>query len=210
MYLFRIIAVTMLLLAGVSMMNPPCAIAVPVRKPAWEAEPLPKARVDWNTTRLALEMDGKPWRAVLEWFADQTGMSYKTFSPPAGTFTFIGPKLRQYTLTEIYDIINERLQAQEKLTLLRGETTLTMVAADEELPGDLIPRVALSELKDRGRTEIVEVVVTLKGLDNMKDLGREVKRLLGIFGNVVPLGNNQFLLRADVATLRRILSPFHR
>jgi hypothetical protein len=162
MKLIRSIGVGVVLLAGSSMINPHCALAVPVRKPVWEAETLPKARAAWNTTRIAFEMDGKPWDAVLEWFADQTGMSYKANSPPEGTFIFVGPKSRQFTLTEIYDIINDRLQAQENLTLLRGETTLTLVSAVEELPGHLIPRVALSELNDRGRTEIVELVVTLK------------------------------------------------
>src|SRR4029077_1970525 len=75
-------------------------------------------RPRWNDKLIAFEMRGKEWKTVFEWFSDQTGMPYSSkYPPPTGTFTFINPKVagkpREYTVAEIFDLINEVLQAQK-------------------------------------------------------------------------------------------------
>jgi hypothetical protein len=209
MNLVRRIGMAILFLVGGALTDPSGSVhAVPFRDRGYEIAPKP---VDWNATRIAFEMGGKPWSAVLAWFADQTQMPCRAKVPlPMGTLTFISPRdqwgrPREFTLTEIFDIINERLQAQENLTLLRGDTALTMVPADQEIPRHLIPRVNLHELRERGRTEIVEVVVKLPAGFDAEEFAPQANRLLGPFGAVITLGNDQLILSADVATLRRVV-----
>jgi hypothetical protein len=166
--------------------------------------------VDWNTKRVAFEIHGQPWSAVLAWFANQAQMSWTSKAGiPVGTFTFVPGqdkwgKPRQYTLTEVFDIINERLQTEHQFIVLRGEMVLTVIFGDcvDEKPY-LVPRLNLSELKQRGRTEIVEVVVSPPaGVDAREYL--HAKRSLGEFGRV-SVDNAQVILRSDAATLRRLL-----
>ena len=71
--------------------------------------------------------DSKPWTQVIEWFADTTGLAFVGNYKPAGTFTFIPPKVngavRKYTLPEIVDLLNEALQVNsmtKRYLLVRG------------------------------------------------------------------------------------------
>jgi len=167
----------------------------------------------WSNRSIAFEMRGKPWATVFEWFSDQSGMPFSSqYPPPTGTFTFINPKdpklgkSREYTLAEIYDIINELLQAQHKHTLIRLDSTLTMIPADVELKGSWFRRISLDELIECARTEIAEIVVKIGGGLNAEEFAPDVKRMLGDIGRVTPLVHtNQLILRADVASLRRVL-----
>jgi hypothetical protein len=146
-------------------------------------------------------MHGKPWREVLVWFADQAQMPYQSkHPPPAGTFSFIPPDgRREYTLVEIYDVLNNALMEEHKLCLVRGRTTFSILSADEQWHP--IPRVKLKELVDRGRTEIVEVLVTMD-----QELISNAKRSLGSFGRIAPLENGQVMLQGPVAALMRAVS----
>ena len=183
-----------------------CALAAPDRRPIgpqpFDMQPRP---VDWNTTYVALEMNGS-WSDVLAWFAAQTRMAiHSRANTPVGIACGTTPKNRSYSLTEVYDLINHGLQSEAKLTLLRGPTTLTLFPADEEIPAHLVPRVEITELKTRGQTEIVEIVLPLRpGLDAL-ELAPQVKRLLGDCGQAIPSGNNQLILRAHVSTLRKVV-----
>jgi hypothetical protein len=174
--------------------------------------------VDWNTKRVAFEMSGKPWAQVFEWFADQTGMPFRShYAPPKGTFNFIPPKdpktgkPREYTLTEVYDTINEFLQSQHRFTLLRLDSTLTMVPADGR-PPSLIRRVTLDQLKNCAPTEIVEIISDpLRGGLDAEKIAPEAKRVLGAFGQVTPLAvSNQLIMQADAKSLRLVLAILQR
>src|SRR4051794_29533987 len=82
---------------------------------AWAAEPAPPARPPEKA--VAFEMRDKPWGSVLEWLSDQTGLPVLTNHKPAGTFTFIAPRLggspRKYTIPEVIDLLNEALLNQK-------------------------------------------------------------------------------------------------
>ncbi|HEY2148338.1 MAG TPA: hypothetical protein VGH32_10400, partial [Pirellulales bacterium] len=56
--------------------------------------------------RIAFAMDGKPWDAVFKWLANETGKEVVANFKPTGTFTFIGPDKKTYTLPQVIDIIN--------------------------------------------------------------------------------------------------------
>lgn len=166
----------------------------------------------WHTTRICFEVRRKQWSDVMEWFADQTKAPIHGLQAlPEDAFTFINPRdadgeLRRYTLCDVFDILNESLQARYKFTLVRNNSGLYLLPADEPVPGQLVPRVTLSELPDRGRTEIVEVLITpLVNLqvDELAPEGRPMRPMPADFGHAIRIPGNQMILRGDVATLLR-------
>ena len=75
---------------------------------------------DWATKKVAFEMRDKPWGAVLEWLADETGLPVIPSNvKPTGSFTFIAPKKADphYTIPEVIDILNEALTGQNMIIL---------------------------------------------------------------------------------------------
>jgi RNA polymerase sigma factor (sigma-70 family) len=74
----------------------------------------------------------KPWREVLEWLADQTGLPVVTNIKPEGTFSYNPPKggATQKTIPEVIAILNESLR-QKHLVLVRREATFTLIAFDQ-------------------------------------------------------------------------------
>ncbi len=150
----------------------------------------------------AFDMADKPWKHVFEWYADQTGLPFVGTNVPTGTFTFIGPRNKKYTLEEITDILNEALLAQ-KFILVRRAASFTVLPADEKIDPTLLPRVSLDDLEKRGRTELVTVMMPLKR--KASEIAPDVKKLLGPFGSVVVLENaNQLLLQDTAGNLRQI------
>jgi len=177
-----------------------------VKKPeeAAEAEVAPAPKVTERTFKF--EMRDKPWAAVLEWFADVSGLHFSGTVKPTGTFTFIPPKTgkRDYTVPEIIDILNEAL-IQQKFILIRRLTSFTMVPADERIDPAILPRLTLEELDSRGATELASIMLPLKSLV-AEDLAPEVRRMMGPFGEVNPINRaNQLILQDTTGNLRRIL-----
>jgi hypothetical protein len=188
--------------------QPLASLAVPDRM-APDVE-LPES-VDWNATYVEFPkaVFGNPWNDTLKWFAMKANLPLHAIAPiPDTSFTFSPPRNKKYTLSESYDILNEILQTQHKYRLVRGVTALTLVDADDELPDHLIPRLPLADLKDRGRTEIVEVVIRLRpGLD-AEEAAPDIKRALGVFGHVTPVHGDRVIVRGTVAALLRVLPEF--
>jgi uncharacterized protein (TIGR03067 family) len=117
--------------------------------------------------RYPFEMKDKPWKDVMEWFADVSGLRYTGKETPPGKFTFTPAKGKEYTIPEIVDVINDALLADKKAPYLlvrrpmqppRG--TFALIPADQKLPP---MRTALEELHKFGRTEIVWVYVRIQG-----------------------------------------------
>jgi hypothetical protein len=81
---------------------------------------------------------------------------------------------------------------------------VTLVPADETIDPTLIPEVTVQELRKRGKTELVALMVPLMFVQ-AKDMAPEIKKLLGPFGSVVPLEiSNQLLVRDTAGNLLRI------
>ena len=75
---------------------------------------------------------------------------------------------------------------------------------DEKIPKEILQNLKVSELKDHGKTEIVNVQLPLTGLV-AADTGPEVKKMMGPFGEVVVLEKpNQLVLTDTVGNLMRI------
>src|SRR5262249_43157948 len=157
----------------------------------------------------AFEMRDKPWKQVMEWLADTTGLAFIGPEMPQGTFNFIDPKKKQYTIPEIIDLINEGLQTnteKQKYTLLRRDRSFTLVPADKPIEEALVPRITLDELDSRGNSEVVSLVYPATGLV-AEDIGPAIEnKLMSQFGKVLVIAEaSQLILRDTVGSLRRIV-----
>jgi type II secretion system protein D len=174
----------------------------PAAQPAGEtAKPSPEKKVRF-------EFRDKRWSEVLEWLVDQTGMQVISPTKPAGTFTFIAPKVngvpREYTIPEVIDIINEAL-SQQRYMLIRRQASYTIVAADDVINDWILPRITAEDLPTRGKTEMVSVVLQLNALV-AEDMVPEVRKMMGPFGDVVALTkSNQLLMKDTAGNLMRIV-----
>ncbi|MFO0844709.1 MAG: secretin N-terminal domain-containing protein [Gemmataceae bacterium] len=176
--------------------------------PGAKAEDAPKERPKKKDEKLyAFNMDKKPWGSVLAWLTERTGRPVIANSMPTGTFSYLSPPGKMYTLPEVIDIINEGMLANaatNKYYLINRERSFIVVPADDKVSPDLLPRITVDELDDRGRTELVQLVLPLKTLD-VEQQAPEVKRMMGPFGEINPLTASNALLLVDTAgNLRRI------
>jgi type II secretory pathway component GspD/PulD (secretin) len=156
--------------------------------------------------RFSFEMRNKPWKDVLTWLTEVTGKPVITTFKPTGSFTFVGPPKKTYSIPEIIDSLNEGLlnSMTQKYCLIHRERSFTLVPADEKIDGSLLPRVSAEDLDKRGRTELVSVVLPLRSLP-VEDLAPEIKKMLGPFGEVIALKkSNQLLLQDTAGNIRRI------
>ena len=209
MFLLRRIGAHVLLLAGLGIMGmafTTFAHGQDKRSDDTEKGVIGPKQVDWKKKKYTVEFRDRKWEDVLLWLASESKLVYSAHhKPPPGIVFFIAPAGQEYSLLEIFDIVNRRLQT-EKLTLLRGDTDLSLLPADAEIPGRWIPRVPFKELADRGQTEIVEMVIELNTTLNAEEVAPELKRLLSDFGRVTPLASlNKLIVRDTVANLRRVL-----
>jgi RNA polymerase sigma factor (sigma-70 family) len=153
--------------------------------------------------RLAFEMNAVLWAEVFKWYSEQAGLPFVGESRPTGTFTFIPPRGKRFTLEEITDILNEALQ-EKKYILVRRTATFTVLPADERIDPTLLPRVRPEDLGKRGKTELVTTVLQLTAL-NAKEIAPDVKKLLGPFGEVVVFEKgNQLILMDTAGNLRQV------
>jgi hypothetical protein len=79
---------------------------------------------------IKFQMNGKPWREVLEWLADQSGEAW--ISPPMpvlGTFTYVGPADARYSVAEIFAIVNRAL-LREGYQLVRRQRSFIVQPTD--------------------------------------------------------------------------------
>jgi type II secretory pathway component GspD/PulD (secretin) len=156
-------------------------------------KPLPEKRVGFA-------MRDMPWNKVMAWLADETGFPVVVSSNyPTGTFNFIPPKGRLYTIPEVIDVINGGLLSK-KYILIRRPQAFTLVAADEKI--DDVPMIDLEKLKDHGKTELVRTSYRVKNLI-VEDIANQVRRMLGPFGEVHPLpGANLLTMQDTVGNLQ--------
>src|SRR2546421_552355 len=120
-------------------------------------------------------MRSMPWGNVFEWLTDQTGLPVVTNHKPTGSFDFYSPKVK-YTLPQVLDLMNEALLIQ-KYILIRREASFVLVPADEKIDPILVPRIGLDDLDQRGKTEIVSVILPLQTM-NVEDTAPEIKKLM--------------------------------
>jgi len=192
----------LVVLTGVVATAKPQPPSTPPAAPATPGTAAPQEK------KVRFEFRDKRWAEVLEWLTEQTGLNVISNNKPAGTFTFIAPKVngqpREYTIPEVIDIINEAL-VQQKFMLIRREASFTIVLADEVINDWILPRIRTEDLPTRGKSEMVSIILQLNVLV-AEDMVPEVRKMMGPFGDVVALTkSNQLMLKDTAGNLSRIV-----
>ena len=145
--------------------------------------------------RLKFNFRLQKWGDVLDYIADEAGLSLVMDDPPPGVFNYSDSK--EYTPTEAIDLVNGWLLTKG-FTLVRRERLLMCLPLKDGLPDASIPRVPLDKLNERGRFEFVRVLVPLEGRPATETLA-EIKPLLGTYGKAELLAATQQLIVTDAA-----------
>ena len=155
-------------------------------------KPVPKLKFNFRFQR---------WSEVLQWFAEEADLSLVMDAPPPATFNYTDNK--EYTPTEAIDLLNGVLLTKD-FTLIRRGRMLVVVDMKEGIPPDLIPRIELKDLEQRGKHEFVTVMFPL-GKRSVPEVDAEIKELLGPQGKSVPLiKTKQILVTATAGNMRAI------
>lgn len=155
-------------------------------KPTAEATPnkpaakLPAASADG---KLTFSFRYQPWQEVLDWFAQQAGLSLLMESPPPGTFNYTDT--RTYTPAEALDVLNGVLLTKG-YTLVRHGRMLVVVNLEDGIPPNLVPDVPLSELDQHGEFELIRTIFPVWNM-SPEQAALEIQPLLGPQGKAIPL-----------------------
>jgi type II secretory pathway component GspD/PulD (secretin) len=133
--------------------------------------------------KLTFSFRYQPWQEVLDWFAQQAGLSLLMESPPPGTFNYTDT--RSYTPAEALDVLNGVLLTKG-YTLVRHGRMLVVVNLEDGIPPNLVPDVPLAELDQRGEYELIRVLFPVWNM-TPEQAALEVQPLLGPQGKVISL-----------------------
>ncbi|HVT26924.1 MAG TPA: secretin N-terminal domain-containing protein, partial [Lacipirellulaceae bacterium] len=133
--------------------------------------------------RLTFSFRYQPWQDVLDWFAQQAGLSLLMEAPPPGTFNYTDT--RTYTPAEALDVLNGVLLTKG-YTLVRHGRMLVLVNLEDGIPPNLVPDVPLADLNNRGEYELIRVIFPIWTM-KPEQAAAEVQPLLGPQGKVVTL-----------------------
>ena len=145
--------------------------------------------------KLKFQFRDMKWDEVLAWFADQQDLTLIMDRIPPGSFTYMD--IREYTPSEGIDLLNSVLMTRN-YALLRREKMLVVMELGDSIPLELIPRVGLANLVERGQFELVSVVFPLGGRP-IEAVLNEVKPYLSNFGRAIPLAQGGQLLVVENA-----------
>lgn len=179
--------------------GPPASPAGPTALPP--PGPQAGAEATEGERRLVFNFKFQPWEKVLQWLAEQAGLSLVMEGPPHGTFNY--SDRRAYTVAEAIDLINSVLLTKGYVLVRRGQM-LILVNLQDGVPPNLVPIVPESELDKRGEHELVSTIFSLSRL-SVDEAQQEIRSLLGPQGSVVVLPKAQQLLVTDTAGRLRMI-----
>jgi type II secretion system protein D len=146
-------------------------------------------------------MEKKKWSEVFEFLTDKTGLPFIGVNVPQGTFNFIPPKGKEYSLGEIVDIINDALLTNpenQKWLFVRRERSFTVIPADQKLDPSLIRLVDIKDLPECGRTEIVRIQKQLQVV-NALETAPTLEKAMSQFGRALAIEESNTVIMTDTA-----------
>lgn len=146
-------------------------------------------------TKLMFQFREMKWDDVLNWFAGQQDLTLVMDRTPPGTFTY--SDARTYTPSEGIDLLNSVLMTRN-FALVRREKMLVVMELSDSIPIELLPRVTLEKLPERGRFELISVMFPLAGRP-IEAVLSEVKPYLSSYGRAIPLAQSGKLLVIETA-----------
>lgn len=156
---------------------------------------------DGSGPKLAFNFQYAPWTDVLDLFATKADLTLDLKDTPPGTFTYRDN--RSYTPTQALDVLNGYLLPRGYL-LVRRDRFLVCLAITDGIPPNLAPQISAEELEERGKHELVSLVIPVRGLQADQIIG-EVRELLGPQGKASALKNTNSIVVTDIAShVRRI------
>lgn len=159
-----------------------------------------------DEAKLTFNFRYQPWQDVLDWFADQAGLSLLIESPPSGTFNY--RDTRSYTPAEALDVLNGVLLTKG-YTLVRNGRMLVLVNLEDGVPPNLVPDVPREELDERGEYELIRVLFSVWNM-TPEQAAEEIQPILGPQGKVVTLPQARQIQVTETAgrlrTIRAIIN----
>ncbi len=152
-------------------------------------------------TKMSFNFRHAPWTDVLRRFAEIAGLTLDLNVVPPGTFNYLDDK--EYTATQALDVINGYL-LQKGFVLVRRDQFLVVINIDDGIPPNLIPNVTVEELAQRGKNELMNVILPIDGI-TAEEAAEEAKELIGPQGSVTALKRASAISVTDIGSnLRRI------
>ncbi len=205
------------LLAQDPLLKPPPDMAPAKNGKDLEKGPAPReigkdaAANDPTKKLVTFEFADARWDEVIRWFTKESGLGFaSTDKPPTGSFNFQPPhgpdgKVKQYTIKQVIDILNDALLTKGYL-LMRREGSFTIIPAEERPDPSSVPAVKPDELNDRGNREFVKVFVGPLQSVNADDLAVEIKPMMGKYSwaQAMPQSNT-IMLMDQAANLKAVV-----
>jgi len=142
-----------------------------------------------------------PWQVVLEWFAEQNGLSLQMDAPPIGTFNYTDPNF--YSPAQSLDVMNGVLLTRG-FTLIRRRQLLTVVNLEDEIPDTLVEFVSVDDLDRRGEYELVKTLFPLVKM-TAEEAQQDFEKLLGPQGKMFTFpAAKQVIIQETAGRLRQI------
>jgi len=157
---------------------------------------------------LVFNFSGAEWREVIQWIADEAGLSLQADRYPKGTVNYVDNS-RTYRLGEAMDEIN-RLLLDRGFSLVRRGRQLILIDQESDNAASLISELAelviAEELDKRANSDIVRCVFALGSLS--ADAAKvEIGQLIGPAGKVIVLESaKQVVVTETVSRLKAIRS----
>lgn len=167
----------------------------------WLPTPAEGQAAPTNPQLWTINFQAAPWPVVLKELSKNLGFSLTMTQEPQGTFSF--HDTRQYSTTDVLDIVNDQLIPTGFL-VVRNEQRLTVVSTDQPINDSLVPFVSLSEIDYIGRNEFVGTAIPVRGSDPLLAMS-EIELIKSSVGRVRSFANSQRIVVMDTGThLRRI------
>lgn len=147
--------------------------------------------------RLRFQFRFQRWEHVLEWLAEQAGLSLVLDAPPPGTFNYTDT--REYTPSEAIDLVNSVLLTKG-YALIRRDQMLILVNLKSGIPEGLIPWVSIEEAQRMGAYDLVTVSFSV-GRRDASQVAEAIRPLLGPYGRVLPIPATRQVVVTDRAGL---------
>nr|MCH9791155.1 hypothetical protein [Planctomycetota bacterium] len=146
--------------------------------------------------KMSFNFQFAPWGDVLKLFAESAGYTLDLNDIPPGTFNYFDQG--SYTPTEALDIINGYL-LQKGYVIVRRNRFLVVLNIDNGIPPNLVPIVAVEDLGQRGKNELMSVSFPMEAA-NIDQVAKEVEAILGPQGKSVALKTANAIVVTDIGS----------
>lgn len=161
--------------------------------------------------KMSFAFDRTPWKDVIKWLAEESGLALHIRDLPTGSFTYSDPD--KFTLDEAIDRMNLFLLAEGYAIVRSGKLLSVINTGDsrslEQL--DLLARLTTSnELKELNQHDVVKCIFTLGEL-NAEDAVDELSALKLMTSPAVFAKTNRIMITETVGkllTVKAILDGF--